>query len=255
MLSFVPYGRMGNFLYMAANCIAMSLRHGMGFSIPNVSSHDFWNPVYLPHLHKPYDRSLPTITIDEKQFHYELIQWDDSWNDKNVMLNGYFQSYKYFSEYRDKIIELFNYPWHCIEDTASIHARFTDYQTIPGKHVLVTKEYLQLAMRLVTKETGIRKFKVFSDDIMFFRNTFGNLYNFEYSTNAGIEQDLVEISSCHSNIGSSSTFSFWAAYLNRNPSKVIVTQSDWFQENWKDEYGRLVDTKDVIPDQWFKVSA
>lgn len=253
MLSFTPYGRLGNFLYMSANCIAISLRHGMDFSIPNVSSHNFWNPVYLPHLHKEYDRSLPTITINEGQFHYEPISWDSSWEGKNVMLNGYFQSYKYFDEYREKILSLFNYPWHCIEDTCSIHARFTDYLTIPGKHIVITKEYLQLAMRIITRETGIEKFKIFSDDLTYFRNILGNLYPFEYSTNTTIEEDLIEISCCSSQINSSSTFSFWSAYLNRNPNKIIVCDNQWFQEGWKDEHGRLVDTKDILLPEWIKI--
>jgi hypothetical protein len=238
---------------MAANCIAMSLRHGMDFSIPNISSHNFWNPVYLPHLHKEYDRSLPTVTINENQFHFEPIHWDRSWEDKNIMLNGYWQSYKYFHEYRNKLLDLFNYPWHCIDDTCSIHARYGDYLTIPGKHILLTQEYLEVAMDMVIKEKGIRKFKVFSDSIPDFNLRFGKLYDFEYSTNINIEQDLIEISSCSSNIGSSSTFSFWAAYLNRNPDKMVIQQSVWFQDGWKDEYGRLVDTKDVLLPEWIKL--
>lgn len=253
MIYFNSYGRLGNFLYMTANAAALSLRHGMEFSVPNVSTHSFWNPVYLPHLHKPFNRNLPTVIIKEQQFHYEPIHWSDDWNDKNVMLDGYWQSYKYFHEYRDKIIELFGYPWHCIEDTCSIHARFTDYKTITGKHILITKQYLESAMDLVIKEKGIRKFKVFSDCIPDFKLEFGGLYDFEYSTNLGIEEDLVEISCCTSNIGSSSTFSFWGAYLNRNPDKMVIQQSAWFQLGWRDEYGRLVNTKDVLLPEWVKL--
>ena len=253
MIYFNSYGRLGNFLYMTANAAALSLRHGMEFSVPNVITHSFWNPVYLPHLHKPFNRNLPTVIIKEQQFHYEPIHWNDDWNDKNVMLDGYWQSYKYFHEYRDKIIELFGYPWHCIEDTCSIHARFTDYLSIPGKHVVVTKEYLQLAMREIMRETGIKKFKVFSDDLNHFRNNFGNLYPFEYSENKTIEEDLIEISCCHSQINSSSTFSFWGTYLNRNPDKVSIFDSRWFQAGWRDEYGRLVDTKDVLLPEYITI--
>lgn len=254
MIYFNSYGRLGNFLYMAANAAALSLRHGTEFSVPRVATHAFWNPVYLGHLHKPFGPK-PTVTINEQQFHYAPIEWKPEYNDMNVLLNGYWQSYKYFDEYRDKIIELFAYPWHLIEDTCSIHARFTDYLVIPGKHTVVTKDYLRLAMREIEKRTGITKFKVFSDDLNYFQNHFGDLYPFEYSANKGIEEDLVEISCCHSNIGSASTFSFWAAYLNRNPNKVVISQWPWFQEGWKDEYGRLVDTKDVIPENWITIQA
>lgn len=233
--------------------MALSFRHGMPFSIPKESSHSFWNPVYLPHLHQPFNKNLPMVTVKENQFHYEPIQWNGEWHDKNVMLDGYWQSYKYFHEYRDQILSLFNYPWHCIEDTCSIHARYGDYLTIPGKHILLTKEYLEEAMGIIMKEKGIRKFKVFSDSLRDFKARFGNVYDFEYSTNTGIEEDLIEISCCSSNIGSSSTFSFWSAYLNRNPEKMVIQQSKWFQDGWKDEYGRLVDTKDVLLPEWIKL--
>lgn len=240
---------------MTANIAALSLRHGMDFSVPNVSTHNFWNPIYLPHLHKPFNRNLPNVTIKENQFHYAPIQWNDEWNGKNVQLDGYWQSYKYFHEYRDWIIDMFDYQWYCIDDVCSIHARYGDYLTIQGKHILLTREYLETAMNLVMKEKGIRKFKVFSDSIPDFKSRFGSLYDFEYSTNVGIEEDLVEISCCSSNIGSSSTFSFWAAYLNRNTDKMVIQQSKWFQDGWKDEYGRLVDTKDVLLPEWIKIAS
>ena len=82
----------------------------------------------------------------------------------------------------------------------------------------------------------------------YFQNKFGHLYNFEYSTNSDIMQDFIEISCCHSNINSSSTFSFWGAYLNRNPEKIVITQEKWFQTGWDG-----ADTKDIIPSTWIKL--
>lgn len=253
MIKSLTYGRAGNFYFQVAASIGLALKHGMEFTVNNVSSHSFWNPVYLSHLANPnWNPNLPSVTIDEPCFNYTEIPFHESYRNMNVILNGYWQSPRYFSDYKNKIIELFAYPWALKPDTCSIQARFGDYLTIPGKHIVVDKIYLESAMHLVTEKTGITKFKVFSDDLQHFKNNFGSIYDFEYSTNNDIEKDLIEISCCHSNINSSSTFAFWGAYLNRNPDKVVVTQRQWFKPNWKDDHG-IVDTSDIIPNDWYKL--
>jgi hypothetical protein len=253
MVKCLTYGRAGNFYFQVAACIGYALKHGLEFTIPSHSTHEFWNPIYLQHLVNPrWNDRLERITIDEKQFCYDEIPFDESWRDKNIVLNGYWQSHRYFSGYEKEIIDLFGYPWHLEPDVCSIQARFGDYLTIPGKHIIMDIEYLGKAMDLVTRVKGITRFKVFSDDLKYFQNNFGGLYPFEYSTNRQIEEDLVEISCCHSNINSSSTFSWWSAFLNRNPDKMVVTPKDWFQPGWRDDHG-VVDTKDVIPSLWFKI--
>jgi hypothetical protein len=251
MVSYNTSGRLGNALFMAANCIAYAMKHGLEFSIPRTSTHSFWNPTAVTHLYNPnWNPQLETITVNEPHFHYAPIPFEESWRNKNIILNGYYQSPLYIDEYRDKILELFNYPWELKPDVCSIQARFGDYLTIPGKHILVTEPYLRSAIRMIKSEKGIHKFKVFSDDLAYFQKHFGHIYSFEYSTNKTIEEDLIEGSCCHSHINSSSTFSWWMAYLGRNDDKLVVTQREWFGRGWIDEYNRPVDTKDIIPKDW-----
>ena len=68
------------------------------------------------------------------------------------------------------------------------------------------------------------------------------------ATSTNEVDDLVEMSCCHSNINSSSTFSWWSAWLNRNPDKVIITQEKWFQDGWMN-----MNTEDIIPSNWHKL--
>lgn len=256
MVSYNTSGRLGNALFMAANCISYALKHGLEFSIPRTSSDAFWNPTAVTHLYNPnWNPYLEKVIVQEPHFHYAPIPFEESWRDKNIILNGYYQSPLYIDEYRGKILELFNYPWHLEPEICSVQARFGDYLTIPGKHILVSETYLITAISLIRSAKNIHKFKVFSDDIPYFKKHFGHLYDFEYSTNTSIEQDLVEGSCCHSNINSSSTFAFWMAYLGRNEDKMVITPEKWFGEGWKDEYNREVITNTIVPDGWVKIAS
>jgi hypothetical protein len=241
---------MGNVLWQVSACVAYAQKHGLDFSVQNTSTHSFWNPLYLQHLVNPnWDESKERVLIKEPHFHYAEIPFDESWRDKNIILDGYWQSYKYIEGYSDKILELFNFNWHLIPDVCSLHCRFGDFLTIEGKHILPTNEYISTAISIIQKKTGIQKFKVFSDDLRYFKEKHGHLYNFEYSTNTNEVDDLVEISCHHSQINSSSTYAWWGAWLNRNPEKIIVTPELWFQPNWDG-----ANTNDIIPESWIKVS-
>lgn len=256
MVKALTYGRAGNFFFQCAAAISYALKHGLEFTVNDTTSSEFWNPLYLKHLVNPkWDPNLPSVILTEPHFHYAEIPFDESFRQKNVILSGYWQSPLFFKGYEKQIIELFGYPWSLVPDVCSIHARFGDYLTIAGKHIIVNKEYIEQAIRIIRREKNIHRFKIFSDDLNYFRSNFGNIYNFEYSTNKTIEEDLVEISCCHSNINSSSTFSFWGALLNRNPDKMVITQSKWFGDGWKDEYQREVLTHTIIPDEWIKIDA
>lgn len=249
MVSFTAMGRAGNFFFQAATAWAYAKRHGLEFSAPKSTSHDFWSPLYLHHLQHPnYSEHTPRRVIRETDFHFNQLPFDEAWRDENILLNGYFQSPKYFDEYREEMLKAFAMPWEHKPDVCSIHARYGDYLTIEGKHIIIDDNYLRNAISLVKEMTGITRFKVFSDDVNLFKQRHGSLYDFEYSSNNGIMEDLIDASGCHSNIGSSSTYSWWISYLNRNPGKIIVTQKEWFQQGWDG-----ANTKDLIPDSWIKL--
>lgn len=246
---FNPQGRLGNFYMEAFAAWAYAKKHGLKFTIPFKTSSDFHSPIYSHHLRDyTYNKDLPKVIIVEKHFHYAPLPFVEDWASKNIELRGYFQSAKYWDEYREEMLDAFKFGWELIDNVCSIHARYGDYLTIAGKHIIVNEQYIVEAMSIITDKTGIKKFKIFSDDIPLFKQRHGDLYNFEYSDNDDIYKDFIDISKCHSNINSSSTFSWAAAYINRNPDKVVVTQKQWFQHNWDN-----ADTRDIIPDDWIKL--
>ena len=93
-----------------------------------------------------------------------------------------------------------------------------------------------------------KRFKFFSDEIKWCKDNFGDRQDCEFSTNSNEQQDLIEMSCCEHNVNSSSTFSWWSSWLNRNEDKKIVTPKDWFVPGWMN-----MDTSDIIPENWIKL--
>ncbi len=60
-------------------------------------------------------------------------------------------------------------------------------------------------------------------------------------------RDMQLMSICRHNIVANSSFSWWAAWLNRNPQKIVVAPDRWIN-------GPLEESKDVIPGDWVRIS-
>lgn len=226
--------------------MAYAWRHGLEFTLPNYTENPRWNPIYLQHLVNPgWNPDLPNVTIRESRFTYQELPFEIYYRRRNVILDGYWQSEKYFKAFRDRLLDAFGYPWGCASGTVSVHVRRGDYLTIRKngvlKHPPVTKEWMERAMRTFP---GAR-FLFFSDDIGWCQEAFGGRDDCSFSVGKSEEVDLIEMSQCEHQICSASTYSWWGAYLNRNPDKRVVMPAHWLSPGW----GGL-DTRDVVPSEW-----
>ena len=61
-------------------------------------------------------------------------------------------------------------------------------------------------------------------------------------------QQLLLMSACSHNIIANSSFSWWGAYLNTNPTKIVCYPEIWFGSK------ATHDTKDLFPESWTKIS-
>lgn len=105
----------------------------------------------------------------------------------------------------------------------------------PCDKALVLKNVNELKHRCATDIHGI----TYGRDIQF---------HFVRDTIADWQQMLL-MSVCDHNIIPNSTFSWWGAYFNANPSKIVCYPSIWFGP------GVSHDTRDVCPESWVKVEA
>lgn len=175
---------------------------------------------YFSNLLKNF--TLQSITNDyavykEQGFNYNPIPNIDD----DIMLAGYFQSYKYFQKYRQEIIQLLDIPQKQ-ENVCSIHIRRGDYLKLQKYHTVQDLDYYNRAMEIIKAD----KYLVFSDDIEWCRQNFiGEEFEFY---NESPYKDLIMMSRCKDNIVANSTFSWWGAWLNNNPNKKVIMPKNWF---------------------------
>ena len=255
MVTFVPAGRCGNFLFECATAYAYAKKHNLEFTVPFETSDEFHSPIYVKHLQNPnYIKNVETIYIEETQHNFQEIPFQEDWRHKNIVIDGYRQTEKYFKEYREDILNAFGFPWEMKKGVVSVHVRRGDYLTLTEKHPPVPIEWIRQAMFMMNsmeKESVMEfkrfKFKFFSDDIQWCKSNFDYRDDCEFSEGNSIEQDLIDISHCEHHINSSSTFSWWGAYLNRNKDKIVITPKSWFGVAQKEN------TSDIIPENWIKL--
>jgi hypothetical protein len=237
------YGRMGNVLFQASNCIAFALKNNQEFSVPNRTTDPFWCPLYLSHLINPkWEQGREDVLINENGHEWQPLEYKKEWDEKQVVLNGYWQSWKYIDDYRNEILYLFDYPYEKKEGVVGVHVRRGDYLNLVSKHPPVTKEWYENAM----KQFPGYKFMFYSDDIPWCRQEFGDRSDCEFSAR-DIEGDMIDGASCEHNIISASTFGWWQGWLNRNEKKRIIIPKLWFTEGYN------LETKDIVPSYFEKL--
>ena len=168
--------------------------------------------------------------ISEPGFTFSQSVIDESREDCNIDLNGYFQSPLYFYEYRKEILDLLAFKDSPKEKrdkpTVSIHVRRKDYLALSLNHPVCSMSYYAAA---IDQFYGC-DFIVFSDDIEWCKSVFPK--EFIFSQNYTEEDDLRLMSECDHNIIANSTFSWWGAYLNQNKDRRIIAPKNWFGSNY-----------------------
>jgi len=238
-------GRFGNKLFQIAATIATAkknnLSYGTNFDL-NVNHIFKNNPLLVA--------ALPEKTYNQQQWNYYDIILDDSYE-----FLGYYQSEKFFSNIKDEILEIFAFKdelvvklkelYSSIGSTCSIHVRRTDYLSQLDYHPVTPRNYFLEAI----KQTSCKKFSVFSDDIEWCKEAFRDVDCDFYSLQS--HEDFILMSLCHDNIICNSTFSWWAAYLNKNINKKIIcpTHSKWFGLGYN-----TLNTTDIYPEKWIQIN-
>lgn len=225
---------------------------------------------YFPNLSIP----LETKIVAPYSYKQKHTGYDDGVTQilDGTDLEGYFQSEKYFKDYSSIIKKEFQFKPELISEckkifnenmsgmpkytiplqnikyglAVSIHLRRTDFLSNPINYVL-DADYFQNAIEILyEKFDAFTKFFVFSDDIPYCKEMFGDSQDFYYSQGTEIS-DLCLMSMCDHFITSNSTLSWWGAWLGDNPNKIVITPSKWFNDGFN------LNNDDLIPEKWIKI--
>lgn len=101
-------------------------------------------------------------------------------------------------------------------------------------------DYYQKAVKLINEKVKNPRFYVFADNKEWVKENFND---FDYTlvegnpiAGYGSHYDMQLMSLCRHNILSNSTYSWWGAFLNRNPDKTVVLPDIWFNPESCQEY-------------------
>ncbi|MGI4751471.1 MAG: alpha-1,2-fucosyltransferase [Janthinobacterium lividum] len=161
----------------------------------------------------------------------------------DVYIEGYWQHYKYFENLQPEIfnelilnsysnLDTINWLEKIKNDpfAVAVHIRRGDYVTDSGANYLMgvlPVDYYNKAILYIKERITDPNFYFFSDDLEWVKSniTTGTI-NFYVDQNPDYI-DLNLIRHCKHQIIANSTFSWWGAFLNRNPDKIVIAPQQW----------------------------
>ena len=180
----------------------------------------------------------------------------------NTYMEGYFQSHLFFKEINEIICNEFQLKtplskqglyWKekisASSQSVSVHIRRGDYVTDPNLFVL-SKSYYEGAKKIIDEQRKKATYFIFSDDMAWAKSIFpasDSVFFIENTISIKPYEDLYLMSLCNDNIIANSTFSWWAAYLNKSPQKIVITPKERFLTISTDE-------SFLYPSDWIQIS-
>lgn len=246
---------LGNQLFQIATTLSYAKDNNLQPIFPDLN-----NPKYGNYKSNIF-RKLDSSNYKEDQIECEYFEPHFNYCElpikKNIRLNGYFQSYKYFKKNIHYIKSLFlpsdnmisklkvNYS-DTIKNSVACHIRLGDYTILQNHHLNLHKtNYYTNALNKIEYDNIV----VFSDDIQTAKQIdLKSDKSISFIQTSSDIEDLYLMSLFRKIIISNSTFSWWAAWLNSIESKVIYYPDKWFGHLKKNN------TQDMTPKQWNKIS-
>lgn len=200
----------------------------------------YWSSRVIRHL------GIPIWFIREKETDKEdVIFHEGYWQDKKyitesgVLHNLKYRKYKLTNRNKEIITKIKS------TNSVSIHIRRGDYLNHPELYGdICTPSFYVKALTKIKENVPSPTFFIFSDDLDFARSLLKdeNIVIIDCNRGTNSFYDMYLMSQCKYMILANSTFSYWAALLNRN-KPIVVCPDKWTNIN----------SPDIIQDDWIKV--
>jgi len=219
------------------------------------------NPLLKKRLASPrWARLRSANFVVEPHFRY----WADiQYLPSSAYLQGYWQSVRYFQNITAIIRDDFNFKLPLNDknvalvqkisqvNAVSLHVRRGDYIQNPvtlSIHGLCSLNYYQAAVQYIAEMVEQPVFFIFSDDMAWVKANLTLPFPSHYiNHNQGSEShnDMRLMSLCQHHIIANSSFSWWGAWLNANPTKIVITPKQWFSDD--------KNVNDLLPSDWIRL--
>ena len=255
-------GQLGNQLFEIAATISIALDNNLE---PN-----FYNVINAKGGKENLQNIFPSLNVQKINVDWHQIRADSKNikkytpikipKKKNIWLNGYFQSEKFFKKHSDVIRNLFKpspeikntiyNQWNELLNQNCVALHFRTFHTDAPNTYASNRFGLDRLVNYFSKAIDFFPkdyiFLVFSDDLEYCKKVLPisdeNRFYCIHSNRSHI--DFYLMSFCkHQIVSPASTFSWWAAWLNDNPEKIVIS-SKIDTDN---------DQNDYIPDEWLKI--
>lgn len=180
---------------------------------------------------------------------------------KNTYFQGYWQSWKYFENIETEVRNNFKFVTPLSSrnkeltekiinnNSVSIHIRRGDYtkkRRWDEIGSICNPDYYNWAIVHINEFIEKPLFVVFSDDMQWVRDNLILPDSIFVDWNTGTESynDMRLMSLCKHNIIANSSFSWWGAFLNSNPDKIVIAPEKWYRHTL---------TPDLIPYGWITI--
>lgn len=176
---------------------------------------------------------------------------------QSVLFDGFWQSYLFFNDIAEHIKKQFAFKEALLNamtkdclanvvsrNSVSIHIRRGDYLSF-GVDMENRMNYYNDAINYIKKKVNNPYWIFFSDDPQWVKEHFLIDDGFFVHWNSGEDswQDMFLMSKCKHNIIANSTFSWWGAWLNNNPDKIVIAPTIWFDS----------ESDDIVPSCWIRL--
>ncbi|MCD8318022.1 MAG: alpha-1,2-fucosyltransferase [Paraprevotella sp.] len=180
-----------------------------------------------------------------------------------IYFKGFYQSERYFAEVADDVRKTFVFDvrkagartirvmdeMRADPAAVSLHVRRGDY--VSEKHwkslgCICQRAYYLNAMSALEKRVSHPHYYVFSEDLDWVKDNLPLADADFVDWNRGEDswQDMMLMSHCRHHIICNSTFSWWGAWLNPSPDKIVVAPAKWARDR---------DSRTIAPEDWILI--